>query len=429
MQTVLRQIDVRDARQWVLLWAVLGQVGLIWAPAFLSISMAGILVTGLVTLARGTWHPRQHPEAVRWALLALTLVFLLVLPGAIGLEDTDYWLSRLRIKVPLLVVPVSFLLLPPLSRRQWWGLHAALLVLLFGVSLQITITYLQDFAAINELVKQGQSIPTPGNHIRLSLLLAYGVVSGVLFFLRLSAKESAPGRWLVGVATVGLFVFLHILSVRSGLAVLYGALLVLLAYEVLARGRWKVAILGLLLLVSVPVLAYNLVPSFYNKISYVKYELWMQRQGQAHDQLSDAGRLLSWQIGYDIWRQHPWLGVGPGNLKQEVMAVYAEDYPEVTRKRMPHNQFLSVAAGSGVVGLLVFLFALGYPLLTAGRWRDPHLGAFYVIILASCLVENTLENAEGVGLFVWWVALHATRKTIDGLRHPPSPRLRRAGMD
>ena len=116
--------------------------------------------------------------------------------------------------------------------------------------------------------------------------------------------------------------------------------------------------MGLVLLVSVPVLAYKMVPSFYNKINYAKYELWMQRQGEAHDQLSDAGRLLSWRIGYDIWQAHPWLGVGPGNLKQEVMAVYAEDYPGVTRKRMPHNQFLSVAAGSGIVGLLVFLFAL-----------------------------------------------------------------------
>jgi O-antigen ligase len=408
MQTLLRQIDVRDARQWVLFWVVFGQVGLIWAPAFLSISMAGILVTGLVTWARGGWHPRQHPLAVRRSLLVLTLLFWLVLPGAIGLDDTAYWLSRLRIKVPLLVVPVSFLLLPPLTRRQWWVLHAALLVLLFGVSLQITTTYLQDFAAINELVKQGQPLPTPGNHIRLSLLLAYGVVSGVLLFRSLSAKRSSPGRWLAGVATGSLFVFMHILSVRSGLAVLYGALLVLLVYEVLQRGRWKLAVAGLVLLVSVPVLAYQLVPSFRNKINYAKYELWMQRQGQAHDQLSDAGRLLSWRIGYDIWRAHPWLGVGPGDLKQEVMAVYAEDYPEVTRKRMPHNQFLSVAAGSGVAGLLVFLFALGFPLLTGGCWRDPHLGAFYVIILASCLVENTLENAEGVGLFVWWVTLHVT---------------------
>lgn len=408
MQTLLRQIDVRDARQWVLFWVVFGQVGLIWAPAFLSISMAGVFITGLVTWVRGGWHPRWHPVAVRRSLLILTLLFWLLLPGAICLEDTGYWLSRLRIKVPLLVVPVSFLLLPPLTARQWWGLHAVLLALLFGVSLQITIAYLQDFAAINELVKQGQPLPTPGNHIRLSLLLAYGVVSGLLLFRSLSAKRSSPGRWWVGAVVVVLFVFMHILSVRSGLAVLYGALLVLLVYEVLQRGRWKLAVVGLVVLVSVPVLAYKMVPSFYNKINYAKYELWMQRQGEAHDQLSDAGRLLSWRIGYDIWQAHPWLGVGPGNLKQEVMAIYAEDYPEVTRKRMPHNQFLSVAAGSGIVGLLVFLSALGYPLLSDGNWRDPHLGAFYVIILASCLVENTLENAEGVGLFVWWVVLHAT---------------------
>lgn len=398
---------LRTLTDWVVLWSSTALLGLIWSPAILSISMGLLLMTGLVGLRqKGVRREAVVRLRTRYDLWALTLLFWLVVPGFLGLDDPTYWYSRLRIKVPFLLLPLAFMLLPPLSRRQVRGLHGVLLGLLVVVSIQIVATYLLDYAAINQAIKEGRTIPTPGNHIRLSLLMAYGVVSGIQLLREGSVVRYRWARGVVAVATLLVLVVLHILSVRSGLAVLYVVLAAMLVHAIVTQGRWRLGIGGLVLLVGLPVLTYALVPSFRNKINYTRYQYqlrWDQNMQQGN--YSDAGRLLSWRIGWELLREHPWRGVGPGNLRQRVDQIYAERYPEVERQRMPHNQFLSVAAGSGLLGLLVFLVGFLAPLFCRKAYHSPLLLFFYLIITLSCLVENTLENAEGVGLFTLWVCI------------------------
>lgn len=414
-----------DSTHWTFLWCTTALIGLIWSPAILSISMTLLLVTGVVGLRQKTLR-RRAAERLRsqYGLWALTLLFWLVVPGFVGLDDPEYWHSRLRIKLPFLVLPLAFLLLPPLSRRQVRGLHLVLLGLLVGVSVQMVATYLLDYAAINQAIKEGRPMPTPGNHIRLSLLMAYGVVGGIQLLRGAPVTGYRREGWFVAGATFLVFLILHILSVRSGLVVLYAVLAAMLVHAILTQGHWRLGIGGLILLIGLPVLTYALVPSFRNKINYTRYQYqlrWDQNMQQGN--YSDAGRILSWRIGWELLQEHPWLGVGPGNLRQRVDQIYAERYPEVERKRMPHNQFLSVAAGSGLLGLLVFLVGFLAPLFCRKAYRSPLLLFFYLIITLSCLVENTLENAEGVGLFTLWVCILTADGgritdygTVDGLR-------------
>ena len=397
-------------RKGLLLAIGLSQVGLIWAPALLSVSMGFIFIWGVLCWIAGLWEPQRHAMATRYALLALSVLFLLILFWVWGLEDVDYWLTRIRIKLPFLLVPAGLLCLPPLRKKDLSRVHTFLLLLLVILSFQIGIRYLFDFEAINEILKQGQHMPMPGNHIRLSLLMAYGVVSGLTLYRSLP-KEDRLWKNGVLISTLFLGVFLHVLSVRSGLAGLYAGLLVVLIHEVLVQRKWKGAVLGAILIILAPLIAYQTVPSFRNKVNYVKWEIWMQQQGQASGQLSDAGRWMSWQIGWSIWKDHPLLGVGPGNVKQEVYRKYAAEYPNVQKKRMPHNQYLSVGAGMGVIGLLIFMTAFLWALRYRKFWFNSELIAFYTIILVSGLVENTLENSEGVGLAVWWLGIHFVCET------------------
>ena len=80
-------------------------------------------------------------------------------------------------------------------------------------------------------------------------------------------------------------------------------------------------------------------------------------------------------------------------------------YPEVKERKMPHNQFVYVYAGTGIIGLLGFLFALFYPLLYKKAYREPIFFAFYIIVLASFIVENTIENSLGAGFFAFFLLL------------------------
>ena len=177
-------------------------------------------------------------------------------------------------------------------------------------------------------------------------------------------------NWVLPVVGAFLFVLLHVLAVRSGIVGAYLSLAVLGLWYVF-DSRQYILLLGLVFSgIAVPFLAYETVPSLRTKMGYLGYELDKLRRGEQELQLSDAGRIVSLQIGWDTYKENPILGVGVGNLKKEVGARYDERFPEAppSQRLMPHNQFLSVLAATGPLGLLLFLAEPGiavYPIFVS----------------------------------------------------------------
>ena len=66
-------------------------------------------------------------------------------------------------------------------------------------------------------------------------------------------------------------------------------------------------------------------------------------------------RRFMWESGLAIWRQHPWLGVGPGGVKREYPAFAL---PEAIKKRTGHvhNTPLQILVERGAIGLCAWLW-------------------------------------------------------------------------
>ena len=369
-------------------------VGLLLSPPVLSIGLIGLVVIGLLDPREGL-NPRWKAgiaawlrSPVPWALLAL---YLLLLAGFWQTEDWPYYLERLRIKIPLLGLPIIWPGLPKLSTkdrgRVAGGFAALLAVILTGA----LVNYALNFAEVNRLVYVGQAVPVPRNHIRFSLLVATAV------FFALRARElrgfGCKAAWWVVAAY--LFIGLHLLAVRSGLAGAYGGAGVFMLVTAWRRGSWWPATAAMIGLFLLPILAYLTLPSFKTKMDYARYELFHRDRSVDTNEYSDEGRLASINIGLDIWRDHRLVGVGPGNLLRETDRRYAVAYPGKEGKR-PHNQFVSALAGSGLLGGIVTLGAFGLLAWAGLRRRAPVYLAVWTIFFLSCLVENTLENTVGV---------------------------------
>ena len=67
-------------------------------------------------------------------------------------------------------------------------------------------------------------------------------------------------------------------------------------------------------------------------------------------------RIFSWKNTWEIIKQHPVFGVGVGDYKDEMQAMYDKDGLDLSVNT--HNQFLHIWAGTGIAGLLLFLFIL-----------------------------------------------------------------------
>lgn len=370
------------------------------------------VLVALMRIETTSFRVRFRPTRERWRALKtapqfwiLCGLFFFTFWGVWDLQDTGYWLSRLRIKIPFLVLPLAFFFLPRPGNRILDGLLYYLVLLLSLTSLGVLVNYLSNMEVINQLIKQGKPIPLPCNHVRFSLLLVFGLLSALYLYFQQYFWRKPWERYLQLALAGFLFVFIHILSVRTGMAVLYATLFLLTLRYVFKTKRYRLGLglLGAMLLF--PFLAYQAIPSLRAKVDYMKYDLFMYRHGHTDKALSDAGRWVSLQLGWEVFREHPWTGVGVGNLKQAVHQRYAAQYPDLPyeARKMPHNQFLSMFAAGGILGGIIFTLLFFYPLFYGSNYRHWLLLGLYVIVGLSFLVENTIENAMGLGFFLYYL--------------------------
>ena len=221
---------------------------IIYSPYILSNAQIGLLSCALFDIQLKPFKFRLHPRLKEnWFQFWKTpvfwipsLMFFLVLVGTFYSADFRYSFERLQLKIPFLALPFAFFCLPRLSKRGYLGLFCFLVTILFLTNIGIGANYLLNFEEINEAIAQGKPIPTPRNHIRYSLLLSLGILAGIVlsykrFYLRWKAET-----WMIAIFTLFNFIFIHILSVRSGLAVLYSSLFLGILFTACLLRREKV---------------------------------------------------------------------------------------------------------------------------------------------------------------------------------------------
>lgn len=406
--------------QIALFFCAMLMVALIYSPFLLSLSMIGLLVTSLFNLKAGSKVSLGFNSILKQGFQNLvthknfsviTLFFFLVLFSGVLTEDSDYWLERLRLKLPFLFLPFAFVNLPAFSRREYQGLFYFLLMVLFFTCIGIGVNYGLHFEAINESILHGKPIPTPRHHIRFSLLLALGIIGGIFLIKeQVYCKRKWEKQVIIGM-NLFLFVFIHILSVRSGLMVLYASFFFLTMHYIYRSRRYLIGLGFMAILILLPVLAYQFVPSFTNKVNYALWDLRMyQSNAEKRQNYSDTARMTSLNIGLQIGQAHPIFGIGAGNLKREVTRIYNAEYPDIQKQIMPHNQFVSVYAGMGLVGLILFTGTFFFPLFYKKAHQDAFFVAFYIIIFLSFMVENTIESSMGIGFYVFFLCLFLKKK-------------------
>ena len=267
-------------------------------------------------------------------------------------------------------------------------------------SVPIAWSIISQYQSVIEALSHGRPVNTPISHIRYSLMVALAICS--TFYL---VQDNAPGRGALWLKILGVYliIFLHILAVRSGLVALYVVGL-FQTFRYLYRSRKPLHALAIIaFMVVIPFFSYHLIPSFKERISYMMEDVARYREMQWNN-YSDAERILSIRAGLSIAADHIWFGTGTGDLRNEMKHYFYEQFYKDTFI-MPHNQFVSVLAGSGIVGLFLLLVALGWPVIKNGAYRVQYFVSVSIIILVSLMVENTFETSIGVAFYLFFTLL------------------------
>lgn len=378
-------------------------IGLVGSRALASIGMIALVATGAFyqpfTQTLRTYFARKE-------MWALSLFFFIVLLSGLYSENKNEWLIWMRIKLPYLFLPIAMAGLPKLTERTFTIILYAFVLIMFISATVILGNYALHYHQITEAFTSGNAIPMPFSHIRYTLMLAFALFCAVYLAEEKRYIFSPAERYAQWFFIAFAFVALHILSVRSGLLALYIGLLFLVYRFVAAQRRFLPGFIALGLLLSLPVLAYYLVPSFHNKVNYMRYDLGQYRSGQINEN-SDAGRLLSWRVGMELWQQNKLIGIGAGDIRNETARVYEQQFPQVplSNRKVPHNQFIWVMATTGFIGLILFLTAFFLPVFTNGYFKYWLFTLLHLILFSSFFTEDTLEEQVGTAFYLIFLLL------------------------
>ncbi len=389
-------------RNAVYIWytiVILFFAGLLYAPFLQSISLILWMFFGIYHVGKGRskWmaHFEQFFQSGPW--LWVTIFFLIALLGGLYTDHYEPWLDRMRIKLPFLLIPFFVFAQKRLSQEVLLNTYGLFIVLLSISSLFILVNIFLDFSAYVENLSSGIPVDTGIQHARYSMLVAIACLACFYWSEKLNVAQQRIAKGI----GIYLFFFLHMLAVRSGLMAFYGCILFwaifhITQYRTLARWTWVLLF---------PLLAFFLLPGFKARFVFMWKDISKKERTEQSIDFSDRDRLLSWKVGYQIFRSAPLFGIGTGDLRPMVKNIYGESFLR-SDFLMPHNQWLSILAAHGIVGFLIFNMVLWKLWQFFWRQRD-HLAISCCLVYGlSMLVENSMETAAGVAIFIFFIPLH-----------------------
>ncbi len=371
-------------------------ISIIYAKFLLSISLWAFAFLVIIEIAWGDikWKKNHLPY------LFLPLIFLSIVFSGINSEDIGKYMHHLKIKIPFLILPFVWSYKQAFFAKYYLRFSFLFLLIIVFSAFPVLIEYYQNYDQITESIKKGHPIPTPLEHIKYAICISLAIIiSGVLWIKNFTIKKYNLRPVLLA-ALLFLFVFQHILSVRTGLILTYIALPVLGGKYLHSIGRTRFIpfVIGLIMLA--PISAYFTLDSFKTKVHYVRHDFkqMMKAEGEHY---SDGGRLLSYKAAIPLIKESPFLGTGIGDLENEMIKSHKMRFNSDSRK-YPHNQFMFYLTGTGIIGLFIFLIGIFGPIwYFRYQWEGIFI-LFQLIILVSCLVENTLERYQPIALFLFF---------------------------
>ena len=148
-------------------------------------------------------------------------------------------------------------------------------------------------------------------------------------------------------------------------------------------------------------------PGLRARLSSTLFEYNLYRRYNNPNGGSLSQRIEYTRASFHLIGQHPWFGVGTGDVPQAFSQAYDELHSPLKEefRFRAHNQYLAIAVAFGLVGLAFFLFVLLYPWCASRRNHTYLYMVFLTIMLLSMFPEDTLETQAGATLFAFFMAL------------------------
>jgi O-antigen ligase len=156
--------------------------------------------------------------------------------------------------------------------------------------------------------------------------------------------------------------------------------------------------------------------------------------GKRDNEASIGQRLMMWGYAIKIWRQHPWIGTGIGDVERDMTALNEADGRPMTHVYYHvHNLYLDVLASTGIAGLagmLLACFAAPFrafrrSFLNPASNENARYAAVCGLMALLFFALNGLSEGwiytRGVTIFVFLLAVFLSAARVEPESRPYSP--------
>jgi O-antigen ligase len=412
--------------EFALFWCFVLIQTLVWSRFLLSVSLWALIILALFEIKKYNSETKlklhewiiEYLQPWQWKLapqyfseknrnylpyIALSIPFFLVLISGLWSENVGYWLERLRIRLPFLVLPITFYFFEPIPKRTFYSLLYAFSVVVSVNCLVMLINYTFHFEEVTYRLGRGKPMPFVKEHITFSIMAVFACFSSfTLWRERFYLKKPIETKFLLGLS-IFLFLAIHIISVRTGLLTLYICLIINLLIYIYKEKKYLIGTAAFLVLMSFPLVAYRFIPSLQMRVNYALWDFQQYQDGNLIKK-SDSERIVSLQMGLAVLKKNPILGVGSGDLMDAVGEEYAQNYPQL-EVREPHSGLLFIADSVGLWGLFGFLCSFSFHFFYKKRFHHVLYLTLHIVLLASITIDFVIESSFGATFYVLFLCL------------------------
>lgn len=254
--------------------------------------------------------------------------------------------------------------------------------------------------------------------IYISLLVNISIFIFVYFLLFTPFKYKG---WLL-LATIILFGFSYLLASRTMMLLLYLVTFGFCLYYILNRKKYlegATLVMGLLIGVF---LIFKFFPQTINRFKELSYTSFnyqsMGRESHYNmaltiDQWNGANfRLAAWRCGWELFKEHPVVGVHLGDKRDELFKKYAEKNFQfaITTNKNVHNNYLDVLYSLGIIGFVLFLVGwIILPVIYAAQFKDGLAILITLTFAAAWITEIYFDRNLGGMLTGFFIPFVLTR--------------------
>lgn len=280
--------------RFLMFFAVLLAAGMPLSVFLQSVGAIGLIATALLGAGYKTILNRLKENKLLWPPVAIYLIHLI---GLIWSSDLDYALHDLRVKLPLLSIPVA-LAAWSVSKKN---LHVLLLIFLSATLASTLVAYgvYKNWIPTKKEISDIRHISILVSHVRLCIFIVFSIlIAGYLTYVY------KKWRWAV-VPIVGWFLFfLYLIQSPTGFIMLIAVLFVLVISYISLLPSFLHKVTALIFVIMLPVAGI-----FYVSLCVKQYytvqepQLYLSplshtAQGNAYQHQIDNKQL---ENGYYVW--------------------------------------------------------------------------------------------------------------------------------